>query len=509
MATGASTATLAVILVDARKGVLAQTCRHSRIVSLMGITEVVLAVNKMDLVEFDRAVFEGIESAYRRFSEGLGFRKITAIPLCALDGDNVVERGARLPWYFGPSLLECLHDAGPSTTDAIGPFRMPVQLVNRAGPDFRGFCGRIAAGRVRPGDRIRILPSGAETSVRQILTWGGELASASAGDSVTVAFADEVDASRGDLLAAAESPTEVADQFQAHVLWIGEHPLIPGRVYLMKIHTREASATITAIKHRLDVASGAHLAARTIATNEIALVTLSTSRPIPFEPYRVNRSLGGFILVDRHSYETVGAGMIEFALRRASNVHWQALDIDKTARASMKQQRPRCVWFTGLSGAGKSTVANLLERRLHAEGRHTYLLDGDNVRHRLNRDLGFTEADRVENIRRVAEVAHLLVDAGLIVLVSLISPYRSDREVARNMFASGEFVEVFVDAPLEVCELRDTKGLYAKARRGELKNFTGIDGPYEQPESPEVWIRTATMSPEECVDRIVEALGDR
>ena len=507
MATGASTADLAVILVDARKGVLTQTRRHSRIVAMMGIRHVVLAVNKMDLVGFDAAVFEAIVDDYRGFATGLGFATIQAIPVSGLDGDNVLRRGGRTPWYDGPSLMKHLDTVDVARSGDRDAFRMPVQWVNRPNLDFRGVCGRIAEGAVRPGDAVRVLPSGVQTRVRAVIAGFDEVGRAQAGDAITLTLADEVDASRGDVVVAADAPAEVADQFEAKLLWMHAHPMTPGRQYLMKLGTREVTATVTAIRHREDVDTGAHLAAKQLDLNEIATVNLSTGAPLVFEPYGVNRALGGFILIDKLTFETVGAGMIDFALRRASNIHWQALELDKAARAALKQQRPRCIWFTGLSGSGKSTIANLLEKRLHAEGRHTYLLDGDNVRHGLNRDLGFTEADRVENIRRVAEVAKLMVDAGLIVLVSFISPFRSERRMARELFAEGEFVEVFVDAPIEECERRDVKGLYAKARRGDLKNFTGIDSPYEAPQAPEIRLDTAQTAPQACVDRIVGLLG--
>ena len=506
MATGASTADLAVILIDARKGVLTQTRRHSRIVAMMGIRQVVLAVNKMDLVGFDETVFEAIVADYRAFAASFEFIDIQAIPLSGLEGDNVLGASPRMPWYPGPSLMAYLDTVVLRERQARGAFRMPVQWVNRPNLDFRGFCGRIAEGVLRPGDAVRVLPSGVQTRVSTILAGFDEVVLAQTGDAVTLTLADEVDASRGDVLVAVAAPPEVADQFEARLLWMSEHALAPGRQYLMKLAAREVTATVTDIKYREDVNTGAHLAAKTLGLNEIAAVNLSTSAPLVFEPYGTNRILGGFILIDKLTFETVGAGMIGYALRRASNIHWQALEINKRTRASQKHQTPRCIWFTGLSGSGKSTIANLLEKRLHAEGRHTYLLDGDNVRHGLNRDLGFTEADRVENIRRVAEVAKLMVDAGLVVLVSFISPFRSERRMARSLFAGEEFVEVFVDAPIEECERRDTKGLYARARMGELKNFTGIDSPYEPPEAPEVHVKTASVSPEVCAENILKAL---
>jgi bifunctional enzyme CysN/CysC len=507
MATGASTAQAAVLLIDARKGVLTQTKRHSRIVSMLGIRHVALAVNKMDLVEWSQLAFDEIELAYRRFAQDLGFETITAIPLSALEGQNVVDSGrSAMPWYDGPCLLQWLENVEAENRDAQQPFAMPVQWVNRPNLDFRGFSGRIATGSVKPGDAVRISPSGVASRVKEISVWGGAKGSATAGESVTLVLADEVDASRGDVIATVSHPLESADQFEADVLWMSEHPMLPGRPYAALIHSKSASISITHIKHHLDINTGAHLAAKTLSLNEIATVNLSFDRFVPYAPYRENKRLGAFIIIDKLTNETVGAGMIHFALRRAINVHWQALEVTKVARAEMKHQQARCLWFTGLSGSGKSTIANLLEKRLHVDGRHTYILDGDNVRHGLNRDLGFTEADRVENIRRVGEVAKLLVDAGLIVIVAFISPYRAERQLARSLFDGGEFVEVFVDTPLEECERRDVKGLYAKARRGELKNFTGIDSDYEAPLEPEIHLKTLGTRPESCVDEIVHLL---
>ena len=507
MATGASTADLAVILVDARKGVLTQTRRHSRIVALMGIRHVVLAVNKMDLVGFDPAIFDSIVQDYQAFAQGCGLSKVQAIPLSGLDGDNVVQRSERMRWYEGPSLMDHLNQVELGETHGSQAFRLPVQWINRPNLDFRGICGRVAQGQVRVGDSLRVLPSGVQARVKSLFAGFQEVEASQKGDAIMLTLESEVDVSRGDVLVAAEAPAEVADQFVARLLWMHEHAMTPGRQYLMKLACKEVTATVTEIKYREDVNTGAHLAAKTLGLNEMAVVNVSVSAPLVFEPYGVNRVLGSFILVDKLSFETVGAGMIDFALRRASNIHWQALELNQETRAAQKHQSPRCIWFNGLSGSGKSTLANLLEKRLHAEGRHTYLLDGDNVRHGLNRDLGFTEADRVENIRRVAEVAKLMVDAGLIVLVSLISPFRSERRMARELFADGEFVEVFVDTSIEECEKRDVKGLYAKARRGMLKNFTGIDSPYEAPEVPEVRLRTADTPPEACVDQILKALA--
>lgn len=506
MATGASTASLAVILIDARKGVLVQTRRHSRIVAMMGIRHVVLAVNKMDLVGFDEATLKTIVADYRGFASNLGFATLQVIPLSGLTGDNVLEPSARMPWYSGPTLLQYLNRVDTHSNRPQGTFRMPVQWVNRPNLDFRGFCGRVAAGTLRPGDAVRVLPSGVQTHIKAVWLGFNEVAAADAGDAVTITLVDEVDASRGDVLVAADAPPEVADQFEAKLLWMSEHALAPGRQYLMKLACKEVTATLTAIKFREDVNSGAQLAAKVLGLNEIAVVTLSTSAPLVFEPYATNQTLGGFILIDKLTFETVGAGMIEFALRRANNIHWQALELNKATRAAQKHQTPRCLWLTGLSGSGKSTLANLLEKRLFAEGKHTYVLDGDNVRHGLNRNLGFTEADRVENIRRVAEVARLMVDAGLIVVVSFISPFAADRAMARSLFAPDEFIEVFVDTPLEECERRDVKGLYAKARKGELKNFTGIDSPYEAPSQADVHLQTAQLSLDQCVDSLMTSL---
>jgi bifunctional enzyme CysN/CysC len=507
MATGASTAQAAVLLIDARKGVLTQTKRHSRIVSMLGIRHVALAVNKMDLVDWSQLIFDEIEIAYRRFAQDLGFETITAIPLSALDGHNVVDAGnGAMPWYDGSSLLQWLETVRSENREVQQSFAMPVQWVNRPNLDFRGFSGRIGSGSVRPGDSVRITPSGVSSRVKEIAVWGAPKAAAVAGESVTLVLEDEIDASRGDVIASASHPVEAADQFEADLLWMSEHVMLPGRPYAALIHSKSASISITHIKHHLDINTGAHLAAKTLSLNEIATVNVSFDRAVPFAPYTENKRLGAFIVIDKLTNETVGAGMIRFALRRAVNVHWQALEVTKVARAEMKHQQARCLWFTGLSGSGKSTIANLLEKRLHADGKHTYILDGDNVRHGLNRDLGFTEEDRVENIRRVGEVAKLLVDAGLIVIVAFISPYRAERQLARGLFNSGEFVEVFVDTPLEECERRDVKGLYAKARRGELKNFTGVDSDYEPPQSPEIHIQTLGATPETCVNPVVQYL---
>ena len=509
MATGASTAQLAILLIDARKGILPQTRRHHRIVTMMGIRHIVLAVNKMDLVGYDAAVFNRIEADYRVFAKDATLDTLQAIPLAAIHGDNVLKTSEAMPWYTGPTLFEHLDTVDVSHTAAREAFRLPVQWVNRPNLNYRGFCGRIAEGKVRPGDAVRVLPSGRTTTVRSIDFWEEQLSEAEAGASITLTLNDEVDVSRGDLIVAADAPPEVADQFQVRILWMAEEPMVPGRSYWMKVHAKEITATVMEIKHREDVNTGAHLAAKVLNLNEIAVATLVTSQPVVFESYTTNRILGGFILIDRLTFATVGAGMVDFALRRASNIHWQALELGKLQRAMLKHQTPRCIWFTGLSGSGKSTVANMLEKRLHADGRHTYMLDGDNVRHGLNRDLGFSEADRVENLRRVGEVAKLMVDAGLIVLVSFISPFRADRQTARELFEPGEFIEVHVDTPLAECERRDVKGLYAKARRGELKNFTGIDSPYEPPVAAELVIDTSKDNPEACALQVLKLIEGR
>ena len=507
MITGASTADLAVILIDARKGVLTQTRRHSHLVALIGIKRVVLAINKMDLVGYDRAVFERIDADYRAFAAELGLTEIVSIPLSALRGDNVIAAGAHMPWYDDPTLMQHL-DAVPLAARVTRdePFRLPVQWVNRPHLNFRGYAGSIASGEIRAGERVRVLPSGKESRVTSVITPAGVTDVARAGDAVTLTLADEIDISRGDMLARADAPPEVADQFEATLVWMHDEPLLPGRPYLVKLGTQTVGATCATPKYKVDVNTREHLAARTLALNEIGVCNLSFDRPVAFDPYAQNRHTGGFIVIDRFTNDTVGAGMLHFALRRAHNVHWQAVDVDRAARAAQKRQTPRIVWLTGLSGAGKSTIANLVEQRLHALGRHTYLLDGDNVRHGLNRDLGFTEADRVENIRRVAEVARLMVDAGLIALVSFISPFRAERDMARARVGPDEFVEVFVDTPLAVAEERDPKGLYRKARRGELKHFTGIDSPYEAPEHPELRIDTLAETPEQAAERIVAYL---
>lgn len=506
MVTGASTADAAVILIDARRGVLTQTRRHAYLVSLLGIRHVILAVNKMDLTGWSQAVFDEIVADFRAFADRIGLEHFHPVPISALRGDNITEPGTRAPWYAGPPLMALLASLPVDDDLRADPFRMPVQWVNRPNLDFRGFSGLVAAGTVRPGDPVRVLPSGKTSRVGRIVTADGDLARAVTGQSVTLTLADEIDVSRGDVLAAGDAPPEAADQFEATLVWMDEDAMLPGRPYLLKIGARLVGATITEPKHKVDVNTLEQRPAKRLELNEIGVCNLSLDAPVAFEPYAANRDLGGFILIDRISNRTVGAGMLHFALRRAHNIHWQDLSVDKAARAAIKNQKGRVIWLTGLSGAGKSTIADLVEKRLHADGRHTYLLDGDNVRHGLNRDLGFTEEDRVENIRRVAEVARLMADAGLIVITAFISPFRAERRMARELMAEGEFVEVHVDTPLAVAEARDVKGLYRKARSGELKNFTGIDSPYEAPEAPEIRVDTSVMSAEQAAERIVEWL---
>ena len=509
MVTGASTADVAVILVDARKGILTQTRRHSYLVSLLGIKRVVVAINKMDLVDYSHAVFTSIAEDYLDFAGRIGLDDVTFIPLSALRGDNIVEPSAHTPWYHGPTLLGYLETVPVDDEVADGPFRMPVQWVNRPNLDFRGFSGRIVGGTIRPGDPIRVLPSGTTSTVDRIVTMDGDLDEAIAGQSVTLTLTDEIDASRGDVICAADSPSEVADQFEGHVVWMHEDAMLPGRPYLMKIGARTVGATIAQPKYRVDINNLDHLAATTLELNEIGVCNISLDRPIPFDPYADNRDMGGFIIIDKLTNVTVGAGLLHFALRRSHNIHWQDVRVDKDARASQSNHRPAVVWLTGLSGAGKSTIANIVESKLHTLGVRTYLLDGDNVRHGLNRDLGFTDADRVENIRRIAEVSALMVDAGLVVLVSFISPFRAERQLARDCVAEDEFIEVHVDTPLAVAEERDPKGLYAKARRGELSNFTGIDSPYEPPLEPELRVDTGATTAEQAAEEIVATLRAR
>ncbi len=503
MATGASTADLAIVLLDASKGLLTQTRRHSLIASLMGIRHIVLAVNKADLIGFDQAQFEAIRAAYEAAVAPFGFATLVAIPLAARFGDNVVTRSGRTPWYAGPSLLEYL-EAVELAPVVDRPFRMPVQWVNRPNASFRGYAGTISAGRVRPGDAVAAAGSGRQTTIARIVTAGGDLAEAAKGDAVTLVLDDELDVSRGEVLAAAAAPVMAADQFQAQLVWLATAPLVSGRPYLFKLGATTVPGSVTRIRHRIDLGTQEHLSAEQLGVNEVGVVNLSLAAAVPFEPYAESRELGGFIVIDRVSHATSGVGMIQFALRRAANIAWQDLAVDRKARAALKGQRPMVVWFTGLSGSGKSTIANLLERKLHAAGRHTVMLDGDNVRHGLNRDLGFTEADRVENIRRVAEVAALMAEAGLIVLVSFISPYRAERQMARDLLPAGEFLEVYVDTPIEECRRRDVKGLYAKADAGLIKNFTGLDAPYEAPDMPDLRLDTQAFPAISLAETVLE-----
>ncbi len=506
MVTGASTADLAVILIDARKGVLTQTRRHSYLVSLMGISRVVLAVNKMDLVDYSEDVFGKIDEEYRDFAREVGLRHVVSIPMSALKGDNVLTKSDKMPWYDGPVLMEYLEAVEVSGNRQSKPFRMPVQWVNRPRHDFRGFTGTIASGTVHPGDRIRVLPAGTESTVDRVVTYDGDLKEAVAGESVTLTLKDEIDVSRGDIITLSNEPCAVADQFETTIIWMSEEPMLTGRTYLLKVGAKTIGATVAQPKYKVNVNTMEHLAAKTLELNEIGIVNIGLDQPIPYDAYEDDPETGGFILIDRLTNNTIGAGLIHFALRRSQNIHWQALDVNKEARAAQKNQSPCILWFTGLSGAGKSTIANLVEKKLYALGCHTYLLDGDNVRHGLNKDLGFTDADRVENIRRVAEVSKLMVDTGLIVLVSFISPFRSERRMARELVENGEFLEVYVDTPLAEAEKRDPKGLYKKARAGEIRNFTGIDSPYEAPENPEIRIDTTSLSAADAADQIVEQL---
>ena len=505
MATAASTADLAVILVDARKGVLTQTHRHSYLLSLFGVRHVVLAVNKMDLVGYSRERFEAIAAAYRDFASRIGLTSVVAIPVCAVHGDNIVEPGPNMPWYDGPCLVPYLETVEVDET-AAGPFRMPVQLVVRPNSEFRGYAGPVVSGTVRPGDRVRVLPSGRETRIARIVIGDGDRAVAVSGESVMLTLADEVDVSRGDVLAAADAPCPVADQFEATLVWMDDKAMPQGRAYLVKIGTVTATATVAPLKYTVNVDTLEHTAAEALHLNDIGVCELLLDRPVAFQPYAESRELGAVILIDRQTNHTVAAGLLHFALRRSENVRPQRLHVGKRARSAQKGQRAGVVWLTGLSGAGKTTIANLVEQKLVARGGHTYLLDGDNVRRGLNRDLGFTEQDRVENIRRAAEVARLMVDAGLIVLVAFISPFRAERQTARELFEPGEFIEVYISTPLAVAEARDPKGLYKKARRGELKNFTGIDSPYEPPEAAEILIDTTALTPDACASRIVDHL---
>ena len=511
MATGASTADLAIILADVHRSseLLTQTRRHSYICSMLGIRHIVLAVNKMDLVQYDQSVFEAYAAKYRAFAKQLGLVNVECIPLSALRGDNIVAPSRQMTWYRGPALLPYLETVEFGRDVSRRPLRMPVQWVNRPNADFRGFAGTIASGMARTSDRVKVLPSAQEATISRIVSQNGDLESAVDGQAVTIVLDREIDVSRGDVICAAAAPVAIADQFVAHVLWMAAEPLLPGRAYLMKTSAVTAQVTVTALKHKISINTLEHSAARTLKLNEIGLCDISLDRPIAFEPYAESRELGSFILIDRITNQTIGMGLIEFALRRASNIHWQALEVSRAARAALKSQKPAVIWFTGLSGSGKSTIASALEKRLYSLGRHTYVLDGDNVRHGLNRDLGFTDADRVENIRRVAEVARLMVDAGLLVIVSFISPFRSERDAARGLMGEDEFLEVFVDAPLDVCEARDPKGLYKKARRRELMNFTGIGSPYEVPKNPDVHLETARLSVEGAVEQLISVLEAR
>ncbi|MAF56985.1 MAG: adenylyl-sulfate kinase [Ponticaulis sp.] len=510
MATGASTADLAILLIDARRGVLEQTRRHAFIASSLGIRKLVLAINKMDLQNYEQSVFDDIESDFIEFAEELATGiEIQAIPMSALEGTNITTKSEQTPWYDGPSLMEYLETVPVDDDRLNAPFRLPVQYVNRPNLDFRGFSGQIPSGTVKVGDRVKTLPSAKETTVTRILSGDQDVQEAMAGESVTVCFADEVDTSRGDLICTAESPAQVADQFQARIFWMADDKMLPGRRYLMKIGSKTVTAQVNETKYRIEMSDLQDRPARDLSLNEVGVCTLSLDQAIPFDPYNEIRETGGFILIDRLNNNTVGMGMIDFALRRAGNIHWQSVDVNKEAHSAQKNQKPAVLWFTGLSGSGKSTIANALQKRLYSIDRHTYLLDGDNVRHGLNRDLGFTDADRVENIRRVSEVSKLMVDAGLITLVSFISPFRSERRMARNMVEDGEFVEVFVNTPLNVAEQRDVKGLYKRAREGKIKNFTGIDSPYEPPTEPEIEIDTTKVSADEAAEIIVDWMKER
>lgn len=509
MATGASTADVAILMIDARKGILTQTRRHAFITTLLGIRRLVLAVNKMDLVGYDETVFNDIVDDFYTFADELATDlEVQPIPMSALAGINITSRSDETGWYEGPALMKYLENVPVGDRRRNAAFRMPVQWVNRPNLDFRGFSGQIASGTIRPGDQVKSMPSGKQSTIARIVTADGDLPEAIAGQSVTLTLADEIDASRGDALVAADDPAEVSDQFQVRILWMSEAPLLPGRRYLLKIGAKTVTATVNAPKYGIDVNTLSDMPAKTLELNQIGVTTISIDQPIAFDPYDVNRNMGGFILIDRMSNDTVGLGLIDFALRRASNIHWQAMDVNRDALAEQKAQRPAVLWFTGLSGSGKSTIANALQKRLFALGKHTFNLDGDNVRHGLNRDLGFTDADRVENIRRVANVAKLMSDAGLITLVSFISPFRSERQMARGLMTDGEFIEIHVDTPLEVAEQRDVKGLYKKARAGEIKNFTGISSPYEPPQNPELRIDTVDRSPEDAAEEILNYLRE-
>ena len=505
MATGASTADVAIILIDAKQGVLTQTRRHSFIVSMVGVKKVLLAVNKLDLVDYSEEVYRQIVSDYSDFAESaLNIDSITAIPISALLGDNVVERSEKTPWYTGETIMEYLENIEVRNQRKQAPFRMPVQWVNRPNSNFRGFSGLIASGETKIGDKVRLHPGGKESSIASIVTWEGELQQASVGQSVTITLNDEIDVSRGDTIAVSTNPCGESDQFQSRILWMSDNPMIPGRQYIFKSNTQTTTLTLGKLKHRIDVNTLNHLPAKTLELNEIGVCNISLDKRIAFDPYDDNRTMGGFIVIDRLSNNTVGMGLIDFALRRSENIHWQKMDVSKESRAEQKSQAAKIIWFTGLSGSGKSSIANILEKKLQALGKHTITLDGDNMRHGLNRDLGFTTADRVENIRRVGEVAKLMVNSGLICITSFISPFESERKMARSLVPENEFIEVYIDTPLSVCEERDVKGLYAKARSGEIPNFTGISSPYESPENPEIRIDTTKLSAEEAANQIIE-----
>jgi len=508
MATGASTADLAILLIDARQGMLTQTRRHSFIASLLGIKNIVLAVNKMDLVDYSEDVLSAIDSEYREFAKDFGFREIMTIPVSALKGDNILEPSENTSWYQGPTLMRYLEDVPVGDARQKADFRLPVQWVNRPNLDFRGFSGTIASGSVRVGDVVKALPNAKESKVKSIVTYDGDLDYAVAGEAITLTLEDEIDISRGDVIAGKDNPPEVADQFEAKIIWMHDDPMLPGRPYLFKTANKLVPGLVTDLKHKVNVNTMEHTAAKSLALNEIGICNIGLDSRVAFDPYGVNREIGSFIIIDRITNNTVGVGMIDYALRRASNIHWQALDVDKVARADMKHQRPAVLWFTGLSGSGKSTIANVVEKRLFARARHTYILDGDNVRHGLNQDLGFTDADRVENIRRVGEVAKLMVDAGLMVMTSFISPFKAERRMVHDLMDEGEFIEVYVDTPIEVCAERDPKGLYKKAKAGEIKNFTGFDSPYEEPERADIHVNTDKQSVEECADKIITYLEE-
>ena len=508
MATGASTADVAIILVDAEQGVLTQTRRHSFIVSMVGVKKVLLAINKLDLVNYSEEIYDKIVSDYQEFAQtALDIESITSIPISALIGDNVVKKSENTPWYNGQTIMEYLETVEISNQKILQSFRMPVQWVNRPNSNFRGFSGLISSGEINSGDKIRILPGGQTSTIKSIVTWGGNLTTAKAGQSVTIILDDEIDVSRGDVITTSEDPCSEADQFQARILWMNENPMMPGRQYLLKSNSQSAMLTLGRLKHRIDVNTLDHLPAKTLELNEIGVCNISLDKRIAFDSYDKNQTMGGFIVIDRLSNNTVGMGLIDFALRRSENIHWQKMDVSQESRAEQKSQVPKIIWFTGLSGSGKSSIANILEKKLQSLGRHTITLDGDNIRHGINRDLGFTDADRVENIRRVGEVAKLMLNSGLICITSFISPFESERKMVRSLVSENEFIEVFVDTPLSVCEQRDVKGLYAKARSGEIPNFTGISSPFEKPINPEIRIDTLNISAEEAADQIIEFLS--